>query len=300
MARVLVTGAGGFIGTNLVGHLSANGHEVYGIVHQKQEQRQPGASYIECDISNLKAVRQAFQEVRPEWVFNLAASNIQSGVSADIDILLGTNVLGTQNLLVAAREMGVHAFIHTGSFLEYGAKSEPCKEDMRCDPPEPYSISKLAGTLLVQTSAVPAVVFRLFTPYGPGMQKGRVVRELIERAQHGTNFNLTAPSVARDYIYINDVVMLLVEAATRIEKHQGEIYNMGSGRMVTLEELSRLVVSILESRSIPEWGSASPVAYDSDIWRADMTKTFAAFDWRPSVTLEEGIRHTATWLEDVN
>ncbi|HYE23348.1 MAG TPA: NAD-dependent epimerase/dehydratase family protein [Candidatus Paceibacterota bacterium] len=298
MARALVTGAGGFIGKALTQALLRAGHEVLGTVR-------PGApaqafQTAEVDVSDATALLEVGEKWKPEWVFHLAASNIQSGVTADTESLIRTNIQGTDAALSMAEAVNVTSFVHIGSFLEYGPKGVPLKEDMLCEPPEIYSVTKLAGTLLVQTAAktraLHTVAFRLFTPYGPGIQQGRLVREMLTSALRNEPLTLTRPTVSRDFVYIDDICNLLIEAAKNAEAHTGQIYNLGSGRKTTLEELTDIVRTETGSQTPVSWGGFKQVAYDADTWQADMEKTFSAFAWRPTTDLARGIHQTAEWL----
>lgn len=302
MARALITGAGGFIGSALARTLVQKGHEVMGVVRTPLNTQ--GFRTVQADVSDMSAMLRIGADWKPEWVFHLAASNIQSGVTADAETLIRTNVQGTEAVLSMAEAAGVTAFVHVGSFLEYGPKGIPLREDMLCEPPEIYSITKLAGTLLAQTAAVtrnvPSVAFRLFTPYGPGIQKGRLVRQVLTNALKHEPLILTRPTVSRDFIYIDDIVDILILAAETANAHAGQIYNLGSGQKTTLQELADIVLAQTESKSEVSWGAFNQVSYDADVWQADMAKTCTAFSWRPSTSLGEGIAKTKKWLKGLD
>lgn len=304
MEKAIVTGAGGFIGSALARRLAGTGIETHAFVRPGSDTaRLAGIAAIihEVDMSDADSVRSEAASVAGASVFHLAASNIMSGMAASAQTLLATNVLGTDALIAGAIDAGAPAFVSTGSFLEYGPKGVPLAEDMRCDPPEIYSITKLAGTLLVEDAAAKglnSVAFRLFTPYGPGIQKGRLIYEAIAKALRNEPLTLTRPSVTRDFIYVEDIVDALIEAAENAGHHAGQIYNLGSGQKTSLEELGQLVLSLTGSSSELAWGSAQSVAYDTDTWQADMAKTFGAFAWRPRTSLAEGIDRTIAWMKE--
>jgi nucleoside-diphosphate-sugar epimerase len=309
MKNVLVTGAGGFIGLALSQYLAHNGHSVIALVRGERVPQtlidHPHITVVSVDIRDEHELKRVGETHRPEWVFHLAASNIQSGVTADPTTLVDTNVLGTRAVLEMAKHSGSKACVTMGSFLEYGQRETPLSEDMVCAPPELYSVSKLAGTLLAQSYAkegiLPHVIsFRLFTPYGPGIQEGRLVREIITRALAGEPLLLTRPTVTRDFVFIDDIVRVLVEAAEQSERHTGHIYNLGSGEKTTLESLARTVLNLTESSSEITWGGFGNVSYDTDLWQADMKKTYEAFAWRPETPLVEGLEKTISWVTSVS
>jgi nucleoside-diphosphate-sugar epimerase len=138
------------------------------------------------------------------------------------------------------------------------------------------------------------------TPYGPGMQEKRLVREVIERALKNEAIALTAPSVSRDFIHVDDFIDLCLEVAASARAHTGELFNAGTGVATTLEGLSKEVLEITRSSSTVAWGSFKEVAYDSDLWCADMTKTFSAFSWRPKRSLKNGLKNTVAWLQSIS
>lgn len=306
MKKVLVTGAGGFIGLALSVALAKAGHQVIAVVHSTHPpealRNTEGIQILQADVSNAEEMRKIGELHKPKWIFHLAASNIQSGITADPKTLVHTNILGSRAVLEMAKHSESQVCVTMGSFLEYGQRETALREDMVCAPPELYSVTKLAGTLLaqsyVQEGVTPHVIsFRLFTPYGPGMQEGRLVREVITRALKNEPVKLTRPTVTRDFIYIDDIVAVVIEAAEQSDKHNGQIYNLGSGEKTTLESLAKTVVTETRSSSEIVWGGFGNVSYDSDLWQADMAKAFEAFTWRPKTSLEEGVRRTIAWVK---
>jgi polyisoprenyl-phosphate glycosyltransferase len=306
MKRAIVTGAGGFIGSAVTKRLVDMGIETHAFVRPGSGAlRLEGVPCIihEVDLTDADSIQRAIAPLDGVTVFHLAASNIVSGKAAPARELFETNVLGTNAILTAAAASHAESFISVGSFLEYGSKDVAITEDMRCDPPEIYSISKLAGTLLVQTASkslsMPTIAFRLFTPYGPEIQEGRLIRNVLSQALKNESIILTRPTITRDFIYVEDAVDLLIEAAEKTGAHAGEIFNMGSGVKTTLQEVADVGRSLTGSSSELAWGSFGSVAYDADTWQADMTKTYNAFAWRPTHTFSEGMQKTIEWLEAV-
>lgn len=307
MERAFITGAAGFVGSHLVRHLLARGLEVHVAVHEEMqmERLKPirEALHIHSlDITSAEEVQRVMREAKPDHVFHLAASLVASGVVSSAQDVVNVNILGTRNLLESAREGGLKSCIVAGSFLEYGPKRRPLSEDDRCEPIEIYGVSKLGATLLSQGAArmhaLPTVVLRLFTPYGPEMQKGRLVRELIARALAGEPLLLTNQEVARDFLYVDDVCRLLIEASERAKELRGEVFNVGSGEATTLEALVALILERTDSKSTPEWGTLPTVPYDAELCQADMTKTFSHFSWRPKVGLSEGLDRVIASLKN--
>lgn len=303
---ILVTGAAGFIGSNLVRRLVAVGHQVCILVKPSTnlvriQEVLPKITCYHVDLLDFGGLKRELEGIRPQGVFHLAASNIQSGVTAEDSEVVKTNILGTRNLLQSLSQIDYDFFINLGSFLEYGPKSGPIKESELCAPTELYSITKLAATLYGQTVArrdnKPVITFRLFTPYGPAIQSGRLIYEVITRALWNEEISLTQPKIARDFIFVEDLLDLLLEAKDKAKDCKGEIFNAGSGQATTLEFVVNEVLKITGSKSKIKWGAFKNVAYDNEFWQADLSKTCANFAWRPAHTLSSGLAETIDWFK---
>lgn len=306
--KILITGAAGFIGSHLVRRLVKDGHEVHVILREKSNTHRindllPQLNIHRGDLADNEFLRKLTEKIKPRGVFHLAAATIMSGVMASSEEVIRTNIAGSVNLIDALNGVDYDYFINTGSFSEYGFKDRPIKESDICEPIELYSITKLAQTLYSQTSArikdKPILTFRLFTPYGPAVQKGRLIYNVIYNALRNQEISLTRPSVARDFIYVDDLIELYLEAADRAKKLKGEIFNAGSGVKTSLKELAGKAIKISGSKSGINWGAFPPVYYDSDKWQADMTKTFSKFNWRPKYDLDAGLAKTTDWLKTI-
>lgn len=302
---ILITGATGFIGIHTVRALLKCGYRVHILVRPSSDLSVLGecSSQIivhSVDIMDREAVISAIKLAVPSHIFHLATSTIMSGKTADAKTLLATNIEGTINLMDAASHIGVSSFINMGSFLEYGPKNHPVTEDERCDPVELYAVTKLAATLygqgLARRTGFPCITFRLFTPYGPGIQKGRLVRTLVEKVRDGEEVPLVKRTIARDFIYVEDIPALLIEAATHASVHAGEIFNLGSGICTTMQELVRRVEGVVGVPARVQWNAFPLQSYDCELWEADMNKTFSAFAWRPKTSLEDGLRRLVALL----
>lgn len=302
---ILVTGAAGFIGSHLVKRLVADGFKVVALVKSTSDlwrikNVSSEIDFCYADILSFNNLKQELEKIKPQGVFHLAASNIRSGVTAPDEEVVSANILGIRNLLQAMEPIGYDFFINMGSFLEYGPKPHAVKEDELCVPTELYSVTKLAATLYGQTVATnngrPIITLRLFTPYGPFIQHGRLIYELMNRALKNEEINVTNPKITRDFLYAEDLIDLLIEAADKAGEYKGKIFNAGSGQAVSLESLVSEVLKITESNSKISWGSFSVQAYDAEIWQADLTKTLSYFKWRPRNSLTAGLTKTADWF----
>ena len=298
---ILVTGGAGFIGSRLVRALVGRGEDVCLLARKDASMPRiadllPKLRFCEGDMCDADSIKRCLETVRPVGIFHLAASNIQSGVTAGKEDLVRTNIVGISTLLESARAMPYRFFVHTGSYLEYGPRSEPMRETDRCEPMELYALTKLGATLLGQAEArihaKPVVTIRIFSPYGPGMQRGRLLEQMILKALRGDELPMTRPDVARDFIYVDDIAELLLEAAEKATECTGGIFHAASGQSTTLQLLVDEVLRQTDSKSPVRWNAFPPVLYDTATCRADMGTTFARFAWRPAHDLASGLRET--------
>lgn len=289
MKKILITGGSGFVGSHIVDAARARGHEVVLLKH------------AEVPLEDRTAVEKFVAQVKPDVVIHPATSTLMSGKTANPRTLIGTNIEGAVNIMDASASAGVKAFVNIGSVAEYGPKDHAVKEDEQCNPVELYAVSKLAATLygqgLAKRTGFPCVTMRLSTPYGPRIQAGRLVRVLIEKTRSGEEIPLSVPTITRDFIYVEDILPLLFEAVQNAEKYKGEIFNMGSGVRTSLQDFVAVVEKVLGKKANAKWNSFPVQSYDSEFWQNDMTKTFSHFAWRPTTSLEEGVRKTAQALD---
>jgi nucleoside-diphosphate-sugar epimerase len=301
--RALVTGAAGFVGANLVRRLLADGHEVHVLVRPTSDRwRLAGiAADVEVEAADLRdadAVAAAFARARPEAVFHLGTRGAYSW-QADAAEILETNVLGTANVLAACAGREIAALVNTGSSSEYGFKDHAAVESERLEPTSVYGVAKAAATLLctavARERALPVTTLRLYSVYGPWEEPGRFVPALAEAALRGTLPTLASPSVARDFVWVGDVVDAYLLAASA--PGAGEIYNVGSGRQTTLAEAVDAARRVLGVTGEPTWGSMADRSWDTDVWLADVSKIERWLGWRAAVGFDDGLARTAAWLQ---
>jgi UDP-glucose 4-epimerase len=218
-----------------------------------------------------------------------------------------TNVLGTLNVLEAAREIGVARVIHTSTSEVYGtALTLPITEDHLLQGQSPYSASKIGADLMAEAFArsfdLPVVILRPFNTYGPRQSQRAVIptviRQLLDPSFAAIRIGDT--STVRDFTYVDDTVdaFLAIGLAPRIEF--GRAYNAGSGRAVSVAEMIDLVVDLV-GRGKPLLHDAArmrPVNSEVRALLADSGRLAAAVGWHPRVNLCEGLKRTVAWWRD--
>jgi nucleoside-diphosphate-sugar epimerase len=303
---VLVTGGAGFVGACAVRALLERGHTVHVLLRPQSRPWRladvlPRLTVHRADLTDAGQTRAAVLSARPRAVLHLAAHGAYE-CQADARAILRTNILGTYNLLEAASEAEVAVFINTGSSSEYGFRSEPMCETDRLEPNSFYAVAKAAQThlcaLLGKKGAMGVVVFRLFSVYGPWEEPSRLIPTLIRRARAGLPLEMVAPDIARDFVYVEDVVDALLDlpAAARL---RGEAINLGTGIETNLREVVEAVTDLLGNRSEVRWGSMKPRHWDNTRWSADPAKAVQLLGWRPRHTLRQGLAKMAEWMQSM-
>lgn len=299
MAKSLVTGGAGFIGSHLVDALIKKGHEVLVIDNLsagKKENLNPKAQFHQLDIRDFEKIKLLFDNVN--FVFHLAAiPRVPISVKDPISTS-NVNISGTINVFKAAIDAKVERIIFSSSSSVYGDQQRlPLKENMTSKPVSPYGLQKLIGErfaeLFTNLYQVPIISLRYFNVYGPrtdldsdySLVIGKFLR-LKKEKKPLTIFD--DGEQTRAYCYIDDVVKATI-SATKSEKIKGgEIINVGSEKSYSVNHLSRLIGG--EVKYLP------PRAGDVRHTKADITLAKNFLDWQPKVSLEEGIKKTKDWF----
>lgn len=303
-ARVLVTGAGGFVGVNLAHRLLDEGYEITCLTRDpsgglRLESLRGRARIVGCDLLDAPAVRRATADADPEVVFHLASTPFNPPTIA-ARTHLEVIALGTLNLLEAvAGRRGVRVVI-AGSAAEYGGGSG-LPEDAPLRPGTVLGAAKASATLLAQAYArlhgTETVVLRLFTPFGPWERSGRLVPHAVLSALRGEDVRMTSGEQQRDFLYVADVVDALVRAATN-PLPGGTVLNICSGRGVRVRDLVEMVLDLM-GRPVRALPGALPDRPDEirEV-SGDNAAARALLGWEPRVPLDEGLRRSIAWITE--
>jgi len=307
--RVLVTGAGGFIGSHLAERLVVLGAKVRALVHYRADgswgwlDQSPHRTQIEVvagDICDRDTVAMAMGDA--EVVFHLAALvaipySYQSPLS-----FIRTNVEGTLNVLQAARQLGVQRVIHTSTSEVYGtAQFVPISEKHPLHAQSPYAASKIGADKAVEafhlSFGVPVVTIRPFNTFGPRQSARAVVPTIITQCLAGTQIRLGNVDPTRDLNYVANTVDGFLQAAA-VPEAVGRTVNLGSGREIRIGDLVELVAKMM-GRSVEivtEDARVRPATSEVDRLLADNTLAKELLGWKPAVSLEEGLGLTVEWI----
>lgn len=305
MTRVVVTGGTGFVGANLVRHLMAEEHQVHlfvraGHASWRIDPIRDRITLHELDLRNVAGVKAALDAIEPAWIFHLAAHGAYSW-QTDVDEMAQTNVVATANLIDAALDVGVDAFVNTGSSSEYGSCGHAPSEKEEAAPDTPYGLTKASATALCvkagRRHAARICTLRLYSIYGPYEDPRRLLPSLIVHGARGEFPPLVNATTARDFVYVDDVTRAYLKAAQHPAVEPGGIYNVGTGVQTTVGHAVNVARQVLHIPGDPQWGSMPARVWDTDTWVADSRKIRTELGWEPRYTFEDGFRRMVAWLD---
>lgn len=309
--RILVTGAGGFIASHLVEVLAKRGARVRAFVRYNSR-GDPGLlkllpadilgkiEIIPGDLRDLPAVQEAMQGAA--IVFHLGALiSIPYSYRHPAEVV-ETNILGTLNVLLAGRDLGVRRIIHTSTSEVYGtARRVPIAEDHPLQGQSPYSASKIGADKLAEsffcTYNLPVVTLRPFNTYGPRQSARAVIPTIIAQALTLPSIRLGNLDTRRDFTYVSDTVDGFLLAA-QIPGIEGQALNLGSGGETRIGELAELIIRLV-GRSVPieqEPERLRPEKSEVQRLLSDNRLARERLHWSPQVDLESGLVETIDWI----
>ena len=309
--KVLVTGAGGFIGSHLVERLLSQGAAVRAFVHYNSR-RDPGLlrqlpagdfrrlEVIAGDLRDPQTVREAVQGMAT--VFHLGAlisipySYLHPGEVAE------TNFIGTLNTLQACRDLKVERLLHTSTSEVYGtARRVPIDEAHPLQGQSPYSASKIGADKLAESFfcayGLPVVTVRPFNTYGPRQSARAVIPAIISQALTSPTIQLGNLEAKRDFTFVDDTVdgFMCAAEAPGIE---GGVFNLGTGRDFRIGDLANMIVQKIERRVEIAIDPARLRPEASEVMHliSDNRLAAARLGWSPAVSLDEGLDRTIAWI----
>lgn len=310
---MLVTGAGGFIGSHLVETLLSHNAKVKAFVRYNSR-GDPGLltmlppdefsrlDVIAGDLRDPFAVRSAMEDV--EVVFHLGAMIAIPYSYKDPVSVVESNVMGTMNVLMASREVGVSRLIHTSTSEVYGtALWVPIDEGHPLQGQSPYSASKIGADKLAESFycsyALPVVTVRPFNTYGPRQSTRAVIPTIITQALTQDIIYLGNLDATRDLTYVSDTVNGFLYAGSTPDV-EGQTFNLGVGDEIKIGDLAEEIITkigrkieihIDSSRLRPEKSEVRKLLSDNRLVKEKL-------GWSPKVSLKEGLSKTIDWISD--
>ncbi len=311
--HVLVTGAGGFIGSHLVETLVMLGAKVRAFVRYNSR-NDPGllkmlspeilssVEIIPGDLRDLTALQSAMRAT--SHVFHLGALIAIPYSYVHPAEVVEANIIGTMNMLLAARETGVERLVHTSTSEVYGtALRVPIDESHPLQGQSPYSASKIGADKLAESFYLsynlPVVTLRPFNTFGPRQSVRAVIPALITQAIAQNTINLGNLDARRDFTFVSDTVAGFLKIA-QTPGVEGQTINLGTGQEIRIGDLVKLVLAMVDhpvevvidpSRLRPEKSEVQRLISDNRL-------ALQRLDWSPQVTFEEGLRKTFDWIKE--
>lgn len=302
---VLITGATGFIGANLTRELVELGADVHiftkatsdkwrikDILNHITEHR--------CNLKNQNNIQKIVKKINPHIIYHLATHGSRP-FQKNLNEIIKTNIIGTDNLLRALLDINYQCFVNTGTSSEYGLKDKPMKEADLLEPISIYAATKASTTLLCQVFAKlykkPIITLRLFSVYGYYEHPNRLIPTAIISSLTGKPLKLTSGKQRHDFIFIDDVIETYLRVPF-IKNISGEIINIGSGKQYSNEEVASKINKLSEKGLKIEKDKYLPRSWDTDYWVANIKKARKLLGWKPKFSFEQGLKKTISWFKE--
>jgi NAD dependent epimerase/dehydratase len=311
MTKVLVTGAGGFIGSHLAEELVRQGEDVRafvrynsrderGLLEELPKDIQNQIEVVPGDLKDPDGVKKAVQGCHK--IFHLGALiAIPYSYVHPFDFIQ-TNVVGTAHLLNACLDEGaLDRIIHTSTSEVYGtAQYIPIDEKHPLQAQSPYAASKIAADKLAESYylsfGLPIATIRPFNTFGPRQSLRAIIPTIISQAIDGKGIRLGNTKPRRDFLFVRDTVQGFVQGG-RCEEAVGKVINIGSGTDISIEELVKKIldqmgkgmeIEVEDRRIRPEKSEVMQLLSDTRLAKE-------LFGWAPRYTLEDGLKETIEW-----
>jgi dTDP-glucose 4,6-dehydratase len=324
MKKILITGGAGFIGSHTVRRfvLQYPHYEIFNLdkltyagnlENIADMEHKPNYHFIKEDITDADKMLQLFQKEQFDAVIHLAAeSHVDRSIANPMDFIM-TNVVGTVNLLNAARAIWqnqpeIHRFYHISTDEVYGSLSldgQPFTETTAYDPHSPYAASKAASDHFVRayhdTFGLPVVLSNCSNNYGPNQFPEKLIPLFINNIKHNKPLPVYGKGLnVRDWLYVEDHAAAIDTIFHKAK--DGETYNIGGNNEWTnIELIKRLIAIVDEKLGRPVGASLSLISYVADRAGHDLRYAINAsklkneLSWEPTVKFTEGFEQTVEW-----
>ena len=313
MGKILVTGAGGFIGSHLTEELVRQGEEVRGFVrYNSRDERglledlpreiQNQIEVVPGDLKDPDGLKKALKGCSK--VFHLGALiAIPYSYIHPFDFIQ-TNVVGTAHLLNACLEEGaLERVIHTSTSEVYGtAQYIPIDEKHPLQAQSPYAASKIAADKLVESYylsfGLPIATLRPFNTFGPRQSLRAIIPTIVSQAIHDKKIRLGNTNPRRDFLFVKDTIRGFIQLG-KCEGAVGKVVNIGTGTDISIEELVKKILGLMGKQGEIEVEDRRIRPEKSEVMQllSDTRLAQKLFQWAPRFTLEDGLRETIEWYQ---
>jgi NAD dependent epimerase/dehydratase len=309
--KVLITGAGGFIGSHLTERLFELGAKVRafvrytsradeGFIKYFPEDLRKNMEIVYGDIRELETIVKAIDGV--DIIFNLAALVGIPYSYIHPQEVIEANTIGTLNILMAARDAGIEKLVQTSTSEVYGtARYVPINEEHPKQPQSPYSASKIAADAIAlsfyNSFELPVAVIRPFNTYGPRQSDRAVIPSIISQALVKDKLTLGNMTPTRDFTFVTDTAEGFIKVAE--SESVGMEINIGTGKEISIEDLTKKIISLVGRDIVVEHDEERLRPAHSEVERlcADNTRARDLLGWSPKVSLTEGLKKTISFIK---
>jgi nucleoside-diphosphate-sugar epimerase/glycosyltransferase involved in cell wall biosynthesis len=302
---ILVLGASGFVGANLLRSVIAMRQDVYGTTTRKPAWRLedlPDDHVRMVDLlidSNLDAL---LDEIRPRTIFDCVAYGAYS-FETDSQLIYRTNFHFLTRLLSRLESRSIACFVHAGSSSEYGDAAAGPAEDDPTRPNSDYAVSKIAAANLIyyygKRKQFSCANLRLYSVYGPFEDSARLIPNLIRHGLEGRYPEFVNPAVSRDFVYVDDVTEAFVDTALNLAPADyGESFNIGTTRKTTIGEVATRSRELFGIAAEPSF-TMPERSWDVQDWYANIDKARTRLGWEPRTCFCKGLERTAEWYRQI-
>ncbi|MBI5792163.1 MAG: NAD-dependent epimerase/dehydratase family protein [Rhodocyclales bacterium] len=298
---ILVLGASGFIGANLMRLLLRHRQDVFGTTSRLPAWRLEGlpeASVLLTDLLIPANRELMLDRVAPLTIFDCVSYGAYS-FQNEAELVYRTNVGIAVGLLESLSGRGIRAYIHSGSSSEYGTRSAAPTEDQAMEPNSHYAVSKVAAAGLIhymgKHRGLPCLNLRLYSVYGPLEDAARLIPTVVAKGVAGELPPFVDPRISRDFVYVDDACEAYIDAALHLRPAcYGDSVNIGSGRCTTIADVTAVARALFGIAAEPSYTMAAR-DWDVQNWYADAAKAERLLGWRARTSFDEGLRRMTDW-----
>lgn len=309
--KVILTGATGFIGANLLKRLLENEKFEVHIFLRKESKMWRIKNILDhknltIDYVNLfdfESLRETVEKIQPDYIIHLATYGAYPTMQTEDDKIIKTNFIGTTNLMKACQDIQYKCFIDTGSSSEYGKKTKPMSENDVLEPTDTYGVTKAAaqmyGYMLFKRYNKNIIHLRLFSTYGYYEEGIRLVPALAKAMIKGReSMDMTSGKQTRDFIFVDDVVDAYLRIMELHKSLRGETLNIGTGKAESIRHLAETMKKVSSSNIDLKFGAINDRPNETYVWCANTSKMKKLLNWEPKTPLKDGLLKTVNWLKE--
>ena len=292
--KILITGASGFLGVNLIRKLSKQkSFIIYGLVNLKTRkfEKIKKVKYIKSDISNSRQLKKKLKN-NFDYVINFAGNIDHKNKNQT----LKTHYFGLKNLINAIQKEKIKRFIQVGSSLEYGNKECPHFENIKCNPISHYGKSKFLSTKFIQKKIKNYIILRPYQIYGSYQKINRLIPLVIDACLKNKSFDCTDGSQYRDFLYVEDFIDLVIKIIKKRKIKEG-IYNVGSGKPIKVKKVISSIQKIIK-KGKPQFGKIKMRRDESNSSYPNISKIKRNLNWKPKTKFHYGLKKTINFYEN--